>query len=72
MDGYELARHIRATPELREVMLVALTGYGREEDRARAREAGFDHHLVKPVNPETLQGLVAQLSSRPPASGRVH
>jgi two-component system CheB/CheR fusion protein len=62
MDGYEVARRVRADPALRHVILVALTGYGREEDRQRALSAGFNHHLVKPVNPDALQGLVAQLS----------
>jgi two-component system CheB/CheR fusion protein len=62
MDGYELARRVRQDPALRHVILVALTGYGREEDRLRALRAGFNHHLVKPVNPDALQGLVAQLS----------
>ena len=55
MDGYELARRIRATAQGRDVTLVALTGYGFPEDRQRAREAGFDGHLVKPVEPSALQ-----------------
>jgi two-component system, sensor histidine kinase len=55
MDGYELARRIRATPQGRDITLVALTGYGFPEDRERAREAGFDRHLVKPVDPSALQ-----------------
>jgi signal transduction histidine kinase/ActR/RegA family two-component response regulator len=55
MDGYELARRIRATPQGRDITLVALTGYGFPEDRQRAREAGFDRHLVKPVDPSALQ-----------------
>jgi CheY-like chemotaxis protein len=42
-------------------MLVAVTGYGQEEDRRRSAEAGFDQHLVKPVNPVTLAGLLASL-----------
>jgi two-component system CheB/CheR fusion protein len=58
MDGYEVARRIRRDMRLRDVTLIALTGYGREEDRRQALAAGFDHHLVKPVNPETLNGLV--------------
>jgi CheY-like chemotaxis protein len=40
-------------------MLVAMTGYGQDEDRRRSREAGFDHHLVKPVDPQTLRDLLA-------------
>jgi PAS domain S-box-containing protein len=63
MDGYEVAREIRRDPRLRHVVLVALTGYGREEDRTRALEAGFDRHLVKPVEPDTLQSLVAGLTA---------
>src|SRR6185295_4403299 len=47
MDGYELARQLRARPAFGRVVLVALSGYGRDEDRRQAAEAGFDHHLVK-------------------------
>ncbi len=50
MDGYELARRIRATPGASKVRLFAVTGYGQDEDRRRSRDAGFDGHLVKPVN----------------------
>jgi CheY-like chemotaxis protein len=59
MDGYELARRLRAEG-LAGNLLVSVTGYGQEEDRRKAEEAGFDHHLTKPVNPETLQRLVAE------------
>jgi CheY-like chemotaxis protein len=59
MDGYELARRLRAEG-LAGDLLVSVTGYGQEEDRRKAEEAGFDHHLTKPVNPDTLQRLVAQ------------
>ncbi len=62
MDGYEVARRVRACPELRRVVLVALTGYGADEDRRRAGEAGFDHHLVKPVEPSVLEDLVTRLA----------
>src|SRR5262249_47490225 len=48
MDGYEVARRIRALPDQRGVMLVALTGWGQEADRKRSLEAGFDRHLTKP------------------------
>jgi CheY-like chemotaxis protein len=61
MDGYEVARRVRQDPKLRRVLLVALTGYGSEEDKRRALTAGFDHHLVKPITPEALDGLVARL-----------
>src|SRR5262245_35307615 len=50
-DGYEVARRLRRVPGLKEALLVALTGYGSDEDRRRSREAGFDHHLVKPADP---------------------
>jgi CheY-like chemotaxis protein len=58
MDGYEAARHIRAALGT-DVTLVALTGWGQDQDRQRAREAGFDHHLTKPAEPETLERLIA-------------
>jgi len=48
MDGYEVAKHLRQTPELKETRLIAITGYGQESDRQRSREAGFDEHLVRP------------------------
>jgi two-component system, chemotaxis family, CheB/CheR fusion protein len=56
MDGHEVARKLRTMPELSGVFLVAMTGYGSDEDRARSKEAGFDQHLVKPANLEELQG----------------
>ncbi len=49
MDGYAVARAVRANPQLRHVRLIALSGYGQEEDRRRTAAAGFDQHLVKPV-----------------------
>src|SRR5262245_3781424 len=51
MDGYEVARRIRRLPGLDKVVLVAVTGYGREEDITRCQAAGIDHHFVKPVDP---------------------
>jgi signal transduction histidine kinase/DNA-binding response OmpR family regulator len=59
MDGYEVARRLRARPGLERVDLVALTGYGQPEDRQRGKEAGFDHYLVKPARAETLLELVS-------------
>ncbi len=50
MDGYELARRMRGTPTGTSARIYALTGYGQESDRSRSREAGFDAHLVKPVD----------------------
>jgi len=58
MDGAELARRLRAQPETAQALLVAVTGYGQESDRARTRAAGFDHHLVKPIDLERLQAIL--------------
>ncbi len=60
MDGYELATRLRAIPELEGVRLVALTGYGQEGDRRRAREAGFDDHLVKPVDIDAVEDAASR------------
>jgi PAS domain S-box-containing protein len=65
MDGYELARRMRQIPGASGMVLVALTGYGQERDRERAREAGFDYHLVKPVSLEALENLLAAVPARP-------
>ena len=58
MDGLEAARSIRKAPWGKNVKIIALTGWGQEEDKQLTREAGFDAHLVKPVEPETLQELL--------------
>jgi PAS domain S-box-containing protein len=63
MDGYELARRIRATPRGRNLMLVALTGWGQAEDKKRSADAGFDEHLTKPVDPEMLSRVIHQRRS---------
>jgi CheY-like chemotaxis protein len=63
MDGYEVARRMRAMPELRDVRLVAVTGYGQAEDRRRTRDAGFDDHLTKPVDLSNVERTIAGLSS---------
>jgi CheY-like chemotaxis protein len=65
IDGHEVARRLRAAPEGRDLVLVALTGYGRPDDARRAREAGFDAHLVKPVDIDELVRMLAQLGPRP-------
>ncbi len=57
MDGYEVAKLLREQG-LRKAFLAAVTGYGQEEDRQRAQEAGFDYHLVKPLDPDLLQELL--------------
>jgi len=59
MDGYEVARRLRARPETADKLIVAVTGYGQKEDRERAHAAGFDHHLVKPIESDTLIRLLA-------------
>jgi CheY-like chemotaxis protein len=61
MNGYEAARHIREQPWGKDMLLVALTGWGQEEDRRRTFEAGFDHHLTKPVEPAALENVLAVL-----------
>jgi len=65
IDGYEAARRIRGEPALAGVRLVAFTGYGSREDRQRTRDAGFDYHLIKPVDPEELERLLGDLSRAP-------
>ena len=62
MDGNELARCLRAQPETADSVLVAITGYGQEEDRKNTLAAGFDHHLVKPVDTARLVSLLAEVS----------
>jgi CheY-like chemotaxis protein len=59
MNGYDVARRLRQWPGLENLVLVAMTGWGQEEDRRRSQDAGFDHHLVKPVEPEAMQKLLA-------------
>jgi len=66
MNGYEVARRLRGQPDTERALLVALTGYGQDEDQRRAREAGFDHHFVKPADLEALAALLA--SSGTPAA----
>jgi CheY-like chemotaxis protein/chorismate mutase len=60
MDGYELARRLRGIPGFATTRLVAITGYGQASDRRRSREAGFDEHLVKPVNVDTLIKILSR------------
>jgi CheY-like chemotaxis protein len=62
MDGYEVARRLRALPGLETVVLAALTGWGQQEDRRRTADAGFDHHFVKPLDAKVLASL---LDARP-------
>lgn len=59
IDGYEVCRRIRAQEWGKDIMLIAATGWGQPEDRRRSREAGFDHHLVKPIDLDDLGKLLA-------------
>jgi CheY-like chemotaxis protein len=61
VDGYEMARRIRVLDGGKTVLLIALTGYGQPKDRERALAAGFDHHLVKPLNVDLLIEILAGL-----------
>jgi CheY-like chemotaxis protein len=70
-NGYEACRWIREQPWGKSMVMIALSGWGTEDDRRRTEEAGFDHHLVKPVAPNVLFGLIASrpLRSVEPAPG---
>jgi CheY-like chemotaxis protein len=59
LNGYELARAIRSQPDGEQMLLIAITGWGQDEARRRSREAGCNHHLVKPVDPYALQALLS-------------
>ena len=65
MDGYELADRLRAAAGLEDIRLIALTGFGQESDRQKTRDAGFDHHLVKPVDLQVLEKVIAELLVQP-------
>jgi signal transduction histidine kinase/CheY-like chemotaxis protein len=69
MDGYELASRLRQEPGLKGIKLVAITGYGQDSDRLRAREAGFDMHLVKPIEPGQLLRILRDLMEAPEETG---
>jgi CheY-like chemotaxis protein len=61
LDGYEVAQRLRAEGTCKAACLVAITGWGRDEDSERAKDAGFDHHLTKPVDPAVLEKLIAEM-----------
>ncbi|MEO6027325.1 MAG: hybrid sensor histidine kinase/response regulator, partial [Candidatus Binatia bacterium] len=63
MNGYEVARSLRSDGGFRDVVMVALTGYGTDEDKARSFAAGYDHHLVKPINLDALKSVVGRVSA---------
>lgn len=64
LNGYEVAKRIRQQPDFKNVVLVALTGYGQDSDRQNSLQAGFDHHLVKPARLAQLQKILATVSER--------
>ena len=68
MNGYEVAERIRSDPENRGILIVAVSGYGQREHQLRSKQAGFDQHVVKPIDPTALSGLLAALSSQRTAS----
>lgn len=69
MDGYEVAQRLRGNPATSKVLIIALTGWGQDEDRRKSHEAGFDHHLVKPVDPIAVGRVLASLPGIVPAGG---
>jgi CheY-like chemotaxis protein len=71
MDGFELARQIRASAAMANTRLVAVTGYGQEHDRQRTQAAGFDAHLIKPVDLHDVTDLIVQLAGGTPHGNRI-
>ena len=68
LSGYELAQQMRAAPWGQGAVLVAVTGWGQDEDRRRAFDAGFDHHLTKPIEAERLERLLCSLTESIPGA----
>ena len=64
LNGFDLARRLRGEPWGRSIVLIAVTGWGQADDRARATAAGFDHHCTKPVEPQQLDRLIAGAAPR--------
>jgi CheY-like chemotaxis protein len=64
MNGYELARRLRKLPGVQGAVLMAITGYGQQSDRADGEEAGFDRYFVKPVDAEGLMGALAERAAK--------
>jgi CheY-like chemotaxis protein len=62
LNGFETARRIRQLPGCRDVILIALTGWGQDADRRKTQQAGFDHHLVKPIEPKMLREMLGNLA----------
>ncbi len=59
LSGYEVAKELRRKPWGQGIQLIALTGWGQEKDRQKALEAGFDHHLTKPIDPSQIEALIS-------------
>ena len=72
MDGYQVAEHIRGEEGLEDTTIIAITGYGEEQAFLRSREAGFDHHLVKPVDYDTLLDILSGDGRQPSGNGSGH
>jgi len=72
LNGFEVARRIRQLPALADVVLVALTGYGQDTDKLLSHEAGFNHHLVKPVDFAKIDSILASVGARPHVPGSIH
>jgi CheY-like chemotaxis protein len=64
LNGYQVAERLQAAPETKGIVLVATTGYGQDEDRQRAMQSGFDHHLVKPIDPYAIRELLSANGNR--------
>jgi CheY-like chemotaxis protein len=65
MNGFDVCRQLRAGDQAEELVVIAQTGWGDPAQRARSQEAGFDHHLVKPVDVATLKSLLSDIAPRP-------
>jgi CheY-like chemotaxis protein len=72
MDGKEVARRIRQRPDFKDITLIALTGWGQEEDRRRTMAAGFDYHLIKPADINALRALLMSIESGPQGRRTTH
>lgn len=70
LDGYEVCRRLRQEPLTQNAVLIAVTGWGQDADRMRSRDAGFDHHLVKPVEWSTIEKLLAGLDQHSESEGQ--
>jgi len=72
INGYELARQLRQSGNPRHIVLVAFTGYGQDDDQRQVREAGFDHHLLKPLEPEALEKIIDAVPAHAASTSGAH